>query len=83
MNKLFLQCDCESEVLVINYESDIKMADMAIYEHPVSFRSKMSFYQKLRYIWRILVNGRPYADQIILNNAQLKSIKDFIESLGV
>jgi len=32
----------------------------------------------LRYIYQVLVHNRPYSDQIILNNEQLKDLAMFI-----
>lgn len=77
-NTKFILCDCRSEILVIDYDEEIGMADLAIYEHNISYRHKMSFWQKMRYIYRVLVNNKPYADQIMINKSQIKEIADFL-----
>jgi len=78
---LFLMCDCKSEVLSIEYDPEIKMADLAIYENSVSYLNKMSFWQRLRYSWRVLTKGKPFGDQMMLTKEQLKSIKEFISQI--
>lgn len=78
---LFIPCDCRSEILMIEYDHEIQMADFAIYEFLQSHRSKMSLWQRLRYIWRVLVHKKPYADQIVLDKKQLFDLKTFINSL--
>lgn len=78
-NTQFILCDCRSEILVINYDTEIGMADLAIYEHRVSYSNKMSFWQKLRYIYQVLVNNKPYSDQIVLNKSQIKEVRDFLD----
>lgn len=78
---MFILCDCKSEILVIDYDSEIKMADLSIYESHASFSYKMSFWQKIRYIWRVLYRGKPYTDQIILNKEQLLQLKDYIDQI--
>lgn len=80
---LFIPCGCRSEILVIEYDHELKMADIAIYEHSVSFRYKISFLQRLRYCWSILWLKKPYADQIMLDNRQLLDLKNFINDLDL
>ncbi len=78
---LFIPCGCRSEILMIEYDHEIQMADFAIYEHQVSYKSKMSLYQRLRYCWRVLFHKKPYADQIMLDNRQLVELRNFISSV--
>lgn len=78
---LFTLCSCHNEILLIEYDHDIKMADLAIYERGVCFKTKMSLWQKIRYCWKVLYSGRPYSDEIMLDKKQLLEIKSFIDSL--
>lgn len=78
---LFTLCDCRSEILVIEYDEEIKMADLAIYEFSHSFRNKMSLWQKMRYCWRVIMNNRPFGDQIMISQKQIKEIKEFLSTL--
>ena len=77
----FILCDCKSEVLVIDYDQEYELADISIYENFASYSSRMSFWQKVRYIYRILIHHTPYTDQIILNKGQLKQLKNFLDNL--
>ena len=78
---LFIPCDCQSEIIAIIYDHDIKMADISIYETMNSFRYKLSLWQRIRYCWQILVYKKPYADQISLNIKQLNELAKFLFSL--
>ena len=75
----FELCGCKSEVLVLEYDQEIGLVDLAIYEHSVSFRNKMSWYQKCRYIWQVIRYNRPFNDQIVLDKNQLKNLKTFLD----
>ena len=77
----FILCDCRSEVLVLDHDFEYDLTELSIYENMSSYGHKMSFWQKLRYIYQVLVHNRPYSDQIILNKEQLKDIKSFIEGV--
>lgn len=79
---VFFQCDCVNETLVINYDHNIQLADVAIYETYMSFKNKLSLWQRLRYIIKVL-RGYPYSDQITLNSQQLKELKMFLGSLDL
>lgn len=74
----FELCGCQSEVLVLQYDKEIGLMDLAIFENRVSFTNKMSWYQKLRYIWQVCRHNRPYNDQIVLEKKQLYSLKEFL-----
>ena len=74
----FILCDCRSEVLVLDHDIEYGLTELSIYENMSSYGHKMSFWQKIRYIYRVLVHNRPYSDQIILNQNQLKDLGMFI-----
>jgi len=77
----FILCDCRSEVLVLEHDIEYGLTELSIYENMSSYGHKMSFWQKLRYIYQILIHNRPYSDQIILNSSQINHLKDFLLSL--
>lgn len=77
----FLLCDCRSEILVIEYDEELDIADLALYENASSYCSKMSFWQRLRYIWQILWHKKPYADQMQLSRKQILELRSFLNSI--
>lgn len=79
---LFISCDCKSKILIIDYDHGVKMADFAIYENSVSYCHKMSLWQRIRYCYQVLVNKKPYADQITLTQKQILELKSFLNSLN-
>lgn len=80
---LFVPCDCLGEILTIEYDHELKVADLSIYYAGSSYRSRMSLWQRIKYCWRILVLKKLYADQIVLNNKQLLELKIFLSSLDL
>ena len=77
----FIRCDCESEVLVVRYDAELDTVDLCVYENQSSFKHKMTWFQKLRYIYQVLKNGQPYTDQIILKREQIEELGGFLTSL--
>jgi hypothetical protein len=80
---LFIPCSCKSEILVIEYDHEIEMADFAIYESHASYNNKMSLWQRLRYIFQVLINKKPYTDQMMLDKKQLKDLQKFLSGLSL
>lgn len=75
---LFSLCDCRTEILVMEYDHDLKICELAIFSSAL-YGSKMSFMQRIRYIFAVLLYGIPYKDQIIVSLKQLKEIKNFCD----
>jgi len=78
---LFIPCSCKSEILVIEYDHEWSIADLAIFEHYTNYSNKMSLWQCLRYCYQVLVNKKPYADQMVLDKKQLKDLQKFLNGL--
>jgi hypothetical protein len=80
---LFIPCNCYNEILYIEYDHEIEIAEFAIYESRSSYEHKRSIWQRLRYCYNILFKKKPYSDQIILDNKQLSELKSFLVRLGL
>ena len=80
---LFIPCSCKSEVLVIEYDHEIQLADLAIFENYTNYSNKMSLWQRIRYCYQILVYKKPYADQMVLDKNQLKDLQKFLNGLNL
>lgn len=78
---IFLMCNCKSEILFIEHDFEHGLTELSLYENMSSYKHKMSFWQKIRYIYKVLADNSPYIDQIILDKNQLKKLSDFINSL--
>lgn len=75
----FSLCDCNSEVLVIQYDHGLEIADLAIYS--TAYSKRMTLWQKARYIWKLLRTNSPYADQLVLSRTQIKDLKNFCNTV--
>lgn len=80
---VFLCCDCKNEILMIDYDHELKIADFAIYEHRPSVTHKLSLWQRIRYALRTLIYGKPYGDQMVLGHKQLKELHSFLGGLDL
>lgn len=74
----FMLCSCQSEILLVDYDHELQIADISIYENSLSHSFKLSWKQRIKYIWNILVSGKPYSDQMVLTKKQLKELSQFI-----
>lgn len=75
---MFLLCNCNNEVLVMNYDQKFKTMDVCIFESNSSYANKLSFWQRLQAIMAIITKGTIYTDQIMLEYDQVKYLKDYL-----
>lgn len=80
---LFIPCSCKSEILVIEYDHEWNIADLAIFENYTNYSNKMSLWQRLRYCFQVLAYKKPYADQMVLDKRQLKDLQEFLNELSL
>ena len=78
MNKTkTIRCSCYHELLHLNWDEEIETLDMSIWA-PYSTDTKMSWKQRLRYCWQILIKGRPYGDQVVLEKQHIADLVDYL-----
>ena len=80
-NKLFFICNCKSEILHLEYNSDIDMVELSMFSFGTFNARKMSFRDKCRYIWRVLIKGTPYTDYTMLDRKQIDELKTFLNTI--
>jgi hypothetical protein len=61
----YVKCSCSSEILAVDYDEDIKMLDLCIYKH-YSNSDKLNLWDRLRYCFKVLKEGSPYSDQMMI-----------------
>lgn len=74
--KLFLLCSCGTETIMIESDRDYKNFYAAFYK--LGFTGKLSFKQRLRYIFKVLFSGEPYNDMTVLTIEDIESLYSFL-----
>lgn len=75
--ELWIQCECGAGGLHIEndeYDDDIYIALWHYGQYT------MSIGHKLRWIWQI-INGRPFRDQIVIDQSRLQKIIDALQEM--
>ena len=77
MQEKFIPCDCGVEVLRLTYDPDDDFGfDVSILARH-SFQGIYGLRNKLRWIWKILREGTPFEDEMILDANGVKKLIDF------
>lgn len=71
----FLLCECQGEILRINFDEELKCFYFSFYRHG---QPQHSFLDRLKLFWRVLKTGDPYHDQMILDKKNAAKVRDFI-----
>lgn len=64
MAEQYFKCSCSSEILRVAYDDELEQTEFSIWE--MQNTHKATLRQRLRWCWRILFEGSPYGDQVIL-----------------
>ena len=77
MDKLFVECDCNSEAIVVEKQDDGEIW-FSFWQEGL-FNKKYTFKQKLQLIKCVLKNGNPWVDMVILNKTKIAKLVDFLK----
>jgi hypothetical protein len=78
----YVDCDCRNEILRLELIKDegVSSLDLAIYTYG-SGEYKVGFMQKLRYIFKILKDGSPHGDCMILQKEGILKLKECVDDI--
>lgn len=74
--KKYFSCICGNEVIKVEQWEDGEVC-IAVYEHS----DKKRFASKWRHIKKILKDGDPYSDSLILDKGEFNKFKEFITNI--
>ena len=65
--EIFIPCSCGGEGLhLYKFKNDNELF-ISIWEMGYGKDNRLTWKQRLRYVWRVLREGRPYGDQVVLD----------------
>ena len=67
MKTTFIKCSCSSESICLEKDEENGDLYISIWERGYGVDNRMTWKQKIKHIWYVLKNGRPYGDQVVLN----------------
>lgn len=75
MKEQFFKCSCSSEILRVSYDEEFGIADFSIY---TMLSRQPTFWQRLRWCWKILIEGSPYGDQVIFEKEGVANLVNYL-----
>ena len=63
---------------MIETDKELNMLFLSIWEQGYREDNTMSWKQRLRYMWQILIKGKPYGDQIVLDRESCLILSKFL-----
>lgn len=75
-SRLFIQCGCQNEVLVIEKDEELQLWYLSIFSQ---HRFRHPWWHRLVHIWNIIRYGNPYYDHIVLNEEDINKIKEHLK----
>jgi hypothetical protein len=82
-NELYLQCSCMSHALFIERDELSSELPMRLWNISIWLRGYQSPCRDWRFIfrniWYTIKHGRPYGDEVLLDQHQMLKLKEYIE----
>ena len=69
MKTTFIKCSCSSEALCLEKDEEDDLLYISIWERGASRDNRYSWSQRIKHCWHVLIEGRPYGDQLVLDRA--------------
>ena len=69
MKTTFIKCSCSSEALCLEKDEEDDLLYVSIWERGTGRDNRYSWTQRIKHCWRVLIQGRPYGDQLVLDRA--------------
>lgn len=77
IDETFIVCDCYSHGLWIERFKEDESVFINLFERGTTGK-KLSFTEKLKWCWQILIHGHPWTDMIILDKDKQKALVEFL-----
>jgi hypothetical protein len=78
----WLQCSCNSEALQIRPDYEYPEFEISVWKQGMDDPRWMSFREKIRWIWKIIKDGKPFTDYMIIDrNDALRLSKYLIRQI--
>lgn len=76
-NVLHLTCDCHCHELHVEKDQDQVLWYISFWQRGYAVETSWSY--RLKCIWYILKNGRPYGDEVVLKKKDLIKLKEYVD----
>jgi hypothetical protein len=75
-NELHITCACHSHELHFDKDTEMDMWYVSFWQR--GYVEETSWRYRLKCIWHILVHGRPYGDEVVLDKKDIKELQEYI-----
>jgi len=75
---LHITCECHTHELHFEKDFEDDMWYVSFWQR--GYATETSWKYRLRCIWHILIHGRPYGDEVILNKQDLEQLQSYIKT---
>lgn len=79
MKEFFIKCSCSAEGILIS-KLDKNETYISFFSLGINPKN-LNFLSKLRYIWQILTKNKPYEDQLVLSDSEVKKLINGLKNL--
>ena len=76
---IFIKCECAGEGMSVEHDPKDDLYYFSYWSYGIG-SEKLSWRQKIRYCWQVLIKGKPFNDELIFKQNQVNELVDFLAS---
>ncbi len=77
--KFWVECDCRSHAIAVDADSFFGSIDLSFWQLG-SYSFKHSWLNRLRFVWKMIIDGRVYSDMITINREETLKLIEALQS---
>ena len=74
---IFIKCECYGEGMGVDYDAGDNQYYFSYWSTGLS-NKKLSWRERIRYCWNVLIKGKAFNDELILSQDSAEAVADFI-----
>ena len=75
----FIRCECQGEGMSVDYYSDEELYYISYWSIGLD-NKKLTWWNRLRHCWQVLIKGKAFNDQLILNQKAADELAGFLNN---
>lgn len=75
---IFVKCQCYSEGMSIDYDAQDDQYYFAYWKQGMTNQA-LGWKEKIRHCWNIIKTGKPFNDEVIINQEDANKLSDFLK----
>ena len=81
-NEINIKCECCSHAVEFSHDEEMGQVEISLWNYGHS-GTRLSFRERIRWSWHILVTGNPWVDMVTLNYSKMDKVMKWYAGIKI